>query len=424
MTEESNRSITDKSLTGKMRSFVCFLEMHEKCTLAVILSLWLLFVVFVYMYKNCYSKIYTENFEYSDALQYCIDEISVKNAQISGWCLKPGADIRIYDIRLILWSDALGYGYVVPAMLNRRSDMTGYMDDGYNYEKSGFSCMINPKFIKKEAYRILIQYQCDGSSEVADTGKYYIPDYAVTYREPDTSGQLAYYVDGVSVADGMVYGWCFKQGKDLEQFDIDLILWNEDMCYGYQCPGYMLKDENITAEFNDGYNYDKSRFVCTLDNSMIRNGNYKVYIHYQCDGENEAVDTGIFYNYYEQKAVRMTEEPDLTGKLAYELETVSDEDMAVSGWCCEPGESMKEFGINLILWKQDRGYGYAIPAYMDERKDITQRFDDGCNYDQCGFFCDLNGNRIVDGRYRIYIQYACNGQEQTVDTGQYIRVEE
>lgn len=288
MKDESNRN---RDLSEKMKALACFFEMHEKWAFIIVLFMWLLLIAAIYLYKNCYRKVYAGDFAYSKALRYSIDDVSTKNAQINGWCLKPGSNITTYDINLILWSDALGYGYVVPTMMQSRKDISEYMDDKYDYEKSGFSCIVNPKFIKKEAYRILIQYRCNDNNEVVETGEYYIPDYSVTYQKPNASEKLAYYIDSVSEADGTINGWCFKKGKDLEHFHMDLIFWNEVKSYGYRCPVYMLEDENITAEFDDGYNYDKSRFLGIVDRSLIHSGNYKIFIHYQCDGEDEMVDT-------------------------------------------------------------------------------------------------------------------------------------
>ncbi len=112
----------------------------ERKSFIVILILWLFSVTAVFIVNNHYKKIYEEDITYSSSLECGIDRIAAQDAQISGWCIKPGASVCTFDMSVILWSDVLGYGYVVPAVMQKRTDVDAYMDDGYRYENAGFLC--------------------------------------------------------------------------------------------------------------------------------------------------------------------------------------------------------------------------------------------------------------------------------------------
>lgn len=396
---------------------------YEKEVFIVVLFIWLLTVIVIFAMSNRYEKVYEGDMEYSSSLLYCIDDISTQNAQISGWCLKPGENINTFDIRIILWSDMLDYGYLIPTSLQKRKDVNAYMDDGYDYENSGFLCKINPRSIKKSVYKVLIQYGCNGYQEVVFTGSYYTSAYDVIYETPEPSEGLLCSIDYISVSDAVIRGWCMEKGKNINSFDMDILLWNQAKAYGYQIPACLESREDITEYFNDGINYDRAGFCCVFDNSWLVDADYRIYIRYRCNNSDLIVDTGQEYRYH-TKAVTIHKKPEETKKLLYKLESVDEEAALIRGWCIMPGENANMYDNKVIFWKENQKYGYAVPAYMVSRPDITQKFDDGCNYDQSGFVCDYKDRLPLNGKYQIYIQYSSNDQESIADTGVSINVGE
>ena len=279
-----------------MKKLAGFLEKYEKELFIGTIILWLLTIILFYIHKNHYEKIYEGDFIFSDSLAYGIDEVSADDAQISGWCVKPGSDISTYNIRIILWSDFLGYGYVVPAEMQIRNDVTTYIDNGYDYSRSGFLCCINRRWMEKAVYRIYIQYKCNGYDEVAYTENYFVSDYHIIYQKPQLSENVSCNTDCVSTADAVIQGWCEKKLKEIQDIEINVVLWKEKEDYGYYFPCYRLSKEEPDGYWNVG-------FRCMFENSWIEDGDYKIYVQYETNGRKETCDTDQYYKYKTEVAV-------------------------------------------------------------------------------------------------------------------------
>ena len=80
---------------------------------------------------------------------------------ISGWIFKPGEEVDRVVIRIILKNTVTGECLVLPTDVVERTDITQYMDDGNNYDYSGFSVRL-PYWDELDTdtdYEIIAQYQ-------------------------------------------------------------------------------------------------------------------------------------------------------------------------------------------------------------------------------------------------------------------------
>lgn len=80
---------------------------------------------------------------------------------ISGWVVKPGEEVGRVAIKVILKNTETGECLILPTDVVERTDVTRYMDDGNNYDDSGFSVKI-PYWDELDTdtdYEIILQYQ-------------------------------------------------------------------------------------------------------------------------------------------------------------------------------------------------------------------------------------------------------------------------
>ena len=110
---------------------------------------WLLTVVVIvlvcgyYVQKNTYKKICKIG-DVSSELTVNVDEYSQNENLISvaGWAIKKGVPTGAFDMTVILWNEKENLGYEIPTAMAVRSDVTSAMEDGVNYDHSGFSSKI------------------------------------------------------------------------------------------------------------------------------------------------------------------------------------------------------------------------------------------------------------------------------------------
>ncbi len=110
--------------------------------------------------------------EYMTCLDVCdwkkdADQTTKDYVIINGWALKPGMEIFEASISVVIRSTENDKYYILPTKMIQRSDLTSYMNDGYNYEKSGFSTSVAywHKLADSE-YELFLLYDLNGTGDV------------------------------------------------------------------------------------------------------------------------------------------------------------------------------------------------------------------------------------------------------------------
>lgn len=107
-----------------------------------------------------------------DAVVFHIDEIerNLFKVYVRGWALKGGVSITHFDMKL-LFRAADGTYYAVPCQRQPRTDVTTHVNDGNNYDNSGFETLaLSPKFVAKGPFTLYILYRNNGENVLVDTG--------------------------------------------------------------------------------------------------------------------------------------------------------------------------------------------------------------------------------------------------------------
>lgn len=115
-----------------------------------------------------------------------------------------------------------------------------------------------------------------------------------------------------------------------------------------------------------------------------------------------------------------------TGEYIYCFDTISGNgDTDISGWMIHKGESVRSIAIKLVLKETDSDTAYIIPTEIKAREDVTTAMNDGCSYDNCGFYVykDNIGSKLDINKkdYEIYFYSDYNSREFLLDTKKTLR---
>ena len=99
------------------------------------------------------------------------------------------------------------------------------------------------------------------------------------------------------------------------------------------------------------------------------------------------------------------------------LDKVNQDNFEISGWVIKKKENIKNISINIMLKDDNKFYG--LPTKIEKREDVTQKFNDGTNYDFSGFRAYLKKPKRIK-KSRIYILLKINGKSRIIKTNEYI----
>ncbi len=99
--------------------------------------------------------------------------------------------------------------------------------------------------------------------------------------------------------------------------------------------------------------------------------------------------------------IDLNEIPEISNVTEYGIENVdlSDGNICLSGWLIETPNTMLRVDRSFIL--TDGNNTYKLNTIMQKRDDITERWNNGNNYDICGLVCNGLIKYLDKGYYRI-----------------------
>lgn len=101
------------------------------------------------------------------------------------------------------------------------------------------------------------------------------------------------------------------------------------------------------------------------------------------------------------------------------LDKVNQDNFEVKGWIIKKKENIKNVSINIML-KDDNKF-YVLPTKIVKREDVTEKLNDGVNYNFSGFQAYLKKPEgIKQKKSRIYILVEINGDRSIIKTNEYI----
>ncbi len=89
--------------------------------------------------------------------------------------------------------------------------------------------------------------------------------------------------------------------------------------------------------------------------------------------------------------------------------SITEDYVYISGWLVKPGEQSDKVAIKIVLKDLNTGEYFVVPTEVTVRSDVTDLYNDGNEYDYCGFSVKIpywNGLEKTD--YEILAQYDLN----------------
>lgn len=102
---------------------------------------------------------------------YAKDAYGNNSVSIKGWCVLKGRETAPIAIHVVLKDRSDGTYYQLPTTIVKRENVTKKMDDGVNYDNSGFSAVNNRFPLDGEAYDIYLSYEIGDDRYLIDTQK-------------------------------------------------------------------------------------------------------------------------------------------------------------------------------------------------------------------------------------------------------------
>lgn len=94
--------------------------------------------------------------------------------KVSGWIFARGHEILEFDTQIILYEDGSDKGLLWLTQMENRTDVTEAMNDGINYDESGFQAMIPSRYVEGKEYKIAIAFYVDQERYILKTDQEFV----------------------------------------------------------------------------------------------------------------------------------------------------------------------------------------------------------------------------------------------------------
>lgn len=129
-----------------------------------------IFVLYQYLKYSQYNQYHIDESKIADSSLFIwgIDAVDSKYdvLKVSGWMAYRGESISTWDLSMVIQND--DNCYVVPMALQNRTDITETMNDGFNYDNSGFAVTINKRYIQSGSVHYYVLYKNNGKEMIVD----------------------------------------------------------------------------------------------------------------------------------------------------------------------------------------------------------------------------------------------------------------
>lgn len=129
-----------------------------------------IFVLYQYLKYSQYNQYHIDESKIADSSLFIwgIDKVNSKYdvLKVDGWIAYKGESISTWELSMIIQND--DKCYVVPMALQNRADITETMNDGFNYDNSGFAVTINKRYIQSGSVHYYVLYKNNGKEMIVD----------------------------------------------------------------------------------------------------------------------------------------------------------------------------------------------------------------------------------------------------------------
>lgn len=227
---------------------------------------------------------------FSDQLLYSIEKFKSDSSKIrvQGWAYVKNQSMDYHIINIGLVQNSTGFFYETE--LQTRKDVTSYFKPGFNVDYSGFWGVIPTGGLPKGAYNVAVKITnlVDSTSYVSISDKFVILPQRLD-SIPLETGNLSYNIENIDTSSEVLHirGWAYLNGKSANHSQIYLLFKSEII---FAVKVNVLERRDVTSYFKSPINIDHSGFDLQLDQSLLKEKNYKLGILIVNDG-----DYGVAY---------------------------------------------------------------------------------------------------------------------------------
>lgn len=111
---------------------------------------------------------------------------------------------------------------------------------------------------------------------------------------------------------------------------------------------------------------------------------------------------------------------------SYVLDPYTGNVLTIKGWCIIRGLEPRPVAIHVLLMDTETKKYFQLPTAIEKREDITAKFNDGINYDNCGYKVSINSSKLNlnNKQYEVNILYEIGQETLLVETGRLLTPEQ
>lgn len=141
----------------------------------LLFAMMIFFVVSIFYWDE--SKVFDVNisdYSSSDQIAYFIDSYTMEDriSTIAGWAVWLGEDLKLVNTEVALKSNSTGAFISIPTQMQQRADVTTAMNDGFQYDNSGFISYVKTNKLNiTDSYEIYILIKNEHGNFYVATGQ-------------------------------------------------------------------------------------------------------------------------------------------------------------------------------------------------------------------------------------------------------------
>lgn len=135
----------------------------------------------------------------------------------------------------------------------------------------------------------------------------------------------------------------------------------------------------------------------------------------------------VFYDKQNIHKINNEDYIETKGDISYVIDSVdyNEDSISIIGWAYKMGQDIKNYDTEIVLNNITTNEFITIPTDMVIRKDVTEFFNDGFNYDCSGFSSKvLNRKLNRNDTYNIYILYRNDSHNYLIKTDGIVKIGE
>ncbi|MBC8156621.1 hypothetical protein H7X64_00460 [Armatimonadetes bacterium] len=373
------------------------------------------------LFKKYQPSDFKSPLHYNDSIRITLESVNRHSAfvKIGGWAFATDKDNSVTTTTILLRS--IENEYELLTEQTPRPDLQDYFRRK-DLGQSGFSATVTKSSLTPGIYQIGVRIKKDKEFESVyySDHEVVIPTMAridsITHLPPGKNAEnLLHTIELVENGDTdvSIRGWAAIKNENSSSSNTNILLMSSTRTYRISTQKGRRQD--VADHFKDP-KLLLSGFSTIFSNDNIVKDSYTIAIEeFTANNEKLISVTDKTINiktiaFFIPRKAEMPVVEDFNGR----IENLKEEDdhYAVSGWAVPAKSDFAGYSIKIVL-KSDSNV-FIADTESQIRKDVTDYFKNGFNYDGSGFFTRIDKKTLPEGKYQVGILLSKEGKEEKV----------